>query len=114
MRGNKMLFMGYLIFSVVTLTGFVIDVLMKLGGSGYIFERFCLFGLLFSVPEIFWGTYKGIFLRKLVHINKKILLILSLPATILQVIILMAVLFFVATVVITPILDIFGYYVSMP
>lgn len=113
MKKFRLCLIGYIIYSSLDLFGFVIDALMGLGGSGDIYERFWLFSLIFASPIIFIGT-SWYFFRILPRINRVILIILCLMVTFLQIVILMAILFFIATVIIAPILAYFGYYVTMP
>jgi hypothetical protein len=113
MKKFRLCFIGWVVYSSLDLLGFTVDALMGLGGSGNVYEKCWLFSLIFASPLIFIGTMQY-FLRIFLRINKIILIILSLIVASLQIVILMGILFFIAMMIVTPILTYLGYYVTMP
>jgi len=113
MKKAKICFVGWMIYSGLDLFGFTTDVLMGVGGSGHVYEKFWLFSLIFASPIIFAGTIKYLFLI-LPRRNKIILIILSLIATFIQIIVLMGILFFIAIAILSPLLANLGFYITMP
>ncbi len=104
---------GYVAYIILNSVIFIADAMAGQGGSGKIAQKFEFLVLILTSILIFTGTTGHLF-KNFPKANKLILIILSMLATVFQVVVLVFVFFFFAMMVLSTILAKCGFYVTMP
>ncbi len=113
MHWLKSILVGLIVFIVISLSGFIIDVIFKSGGAGKVSMCFLWIALVISLFLFIKGNYQGLSILN-PNLTKIFLLILSFVLSILQLAICYIISVASALYVLAPVMTKLGYYVTMP
>ena len=113
MNWVKFNLIGMLTFLIITLVGFVTDIINGSGGSAKIFTWFLIAGFILSAIFLIIGTY-NILISFFPHLIKIIILLLLVFFTSLQLLFNYIISFILAMYVIAPVMGRMGYYITTP
>lgn len=113
MQWLKINIISYIVCIVFDSIIFVLDAVFGQGGSGRISDKFGPWIIILVSILILIGT-TGYLFNVILKVNRLVLAILSILASCLQIIILIAVVFLVNMYILAPILGKLGFYITMP